>query len=371
MGATSIEWTDRSINPLRARLNGHVGHYCEKTSTGCKNCYSSRLQPRFGMPPFKEQRGSEVEHFFDVSKLKEVLRRRQPTKFFWCDMTDMFGEWVPEGWIAACFATMAATPWHTHQVLTKRAERMRAVVSELYANDGARLIESAEWLAGQISACHLGEDEWVFPLRNVHLGVSCEDQQRADERIPHLLATPAAVRWISAEPLLGPLNVSPYMPAWFCDDCHAFMLGRGDDGCDQDDGEASPCCSKCGSLRVRHVGLDWIVVGGESGSGARACDVEWVWSLVASCQAAGIPVFVKQLGANVRDRNDAGFGGEDGDRWEFGERDPIDVIEHDSDGLRHDAQGDPVRVRLVDRKGGDPAEWPRSLRVRQFPEARR
>ena len=309
MGITSIEWTDRSINPIRARLNGRTGHYCEKISPGCKNCYSSRLQPRFGMPQFQEQRGnSEIEHFFDVSKLKEVLRRRVPTKWFWCDMTDMFGHWVPEGWIAACFATMAATTWHTHQVLTKRANRMRSVVTELYANDGARLIESAEWLASQIDACHVGEDEWTFPLKNVHLMVSCEDQQRADERIPHLLATPAAVRGISAEPLIGPLRLD------------GFLRGKPSHG----------------------PWLDWIVVGGESGPGARDCKLNWLGDIVEQCRTAGVAVFCKQLGARPLDKHVSADG----------------------------SSGYGLHPLRFSRKGGDLRDFPESLRVREFPEVR-
>ncbi|HEX4334745.1 MAG TPA: DUF5131 family protein [Polyangiaceae bacterium] len=339
MPKTSIEWTDMSINPIRARLNGHVGHYCEKTSPGCKNCYSSHLQPRFGMPPFKEQRGnSAVEHFFDVSKLKEVLRRRKPTKFFWCDMTDMFGEWVPEGWIAACFATMAATHWHTHQVLTKRADRMRRVVPELYANDGERLIESAEWLAGEIDACHVGEDEWKFPLGNVHLGVSCEDQPRADERIPHLLATPAAVRFVSAEPLLGALDLT------------ALDAERaGHDGLyvvDALTGRNRDMGRPCRDAPAR---LDWVIVGGESGPGARMFELPWGESLVKQCRDAGVPMFFKQVGAK-----------------------PVHSAEPTGN-FRTSASGERqfqltvVPLRISDRKGGNPLDWPESLRVRQFP----
>lgn len=125
MAKTSIEWTDFSVNPIRARLNGKVGHHCEKVSAGCKNCYSSRLQLRFGLPVFDASKRQSVEHFLDASKLEQVLRRKTPTKWFWCDMTDMFGDWVPDAWVAVCFGVMAATPWHTHQVLTKRPERAR------------------------------------------------------------------------------------------------------------------------------------------------------------------------------------------------------------------------------------------------------
>lgn len=91
MSITSIEWTDRSVNPIRARLGAAVGHHCEKVSPGCANCYASRLQSRFKMPPFQMDKRADVEPFFDERRLQEVLRRKTPTKWFWCDMSDMFG----------------------------------------------------------------------------------------------------------------------------------------------------------------------------------------------------------------------------------------------------------------------------------------
>lgn len=345
MGATPIEWTDHSINPIRAKLGARVGHYCEKVSPGCKNCYSSRLQPRFGLPQFQEQRGNaDVVPFFDVSKLKEVLRRRKPTKFFWCDMTDMFGEWVPEGWIAACFAAMAATPWHTHQVLTKRAERMRTVVTEMYADDGARLVDAAEWLAGQISACHLGEDEWTFPLKNVWLMVSAEDQPRADERIHHLLATPAAVRGVSAEPLIGPLDLLEYLPIT-CAERAVRHHHRTNHDCSGSGAEAY--CEEC-RFDFGSASLDWVIPGGESGAGARECQLAWVDSLVQQCADARTACFVKQLGKVVRfDREDDGQGLGWGPYVRFHEDDDLMMTAH--------------------TKGGAIDEWPLRLRVRQFP----
>jgi hypothetical protein len=113
--------------------------------------------------------------------------------------------------------------------------------------------------------------------------------------------------------------------------------------------------------------IDWVIVGGESGRRARPFDVAWARGIVQQCRAAGIACFVKQLGANVRDRNDAGFEGNEDDAWDFGTVDPVDVIEHDPDGYRQEWQGAPVRIRLRNRKGGDLAEWPVDLRVREFP----
>src|SRR5487761_2741739 len=101
MGKTTIGWTQHSINPIRARhrVNGKVGHYCELVSAGCAHCYSSRMQQRFEMPHFagapqRAERFAELEVFLAESKLHDVLRRKKPTTYFWCDMTDMFGEWV-------------------------------------------------------------------------------------------------------------------------------------------------------------------------------------------------------------------------------------------------------------------------------------
>src|SRR5437868_3326416 len=105
MGKTTISWTDHSINPIRARskATNAVGHYCEMTSPGCANCYSSNFQKRFNMPAFTAgTRRGDIEPFLDQSKLQEVLRRKKPTKYFWCDMTDLFGEWVPDEWIDRC-----------------------------------------------------------------------------------------------------------------------------------------------------------------------------------------------------------------------------------------------------------------------------
>jgi hypothetical protein len=155
-------------------------------------------------------------------------------------------------------------------------------------------------------------------LPNVWLGVSVENQHFADERIPLLLQTPAAVRFISAEPLLQGIDISRYLMAT-CDHGEEFCE---DVGCD---GEPAP--------------LHWVIVGGESGPGARPFDLAWGRSIVQQCKAAGVACFVKQLGAVPMYL-----------RWEDKAMMPVD--------------------RVRDRKGGDPAEWPDDLRVRQFPEVR-
>ncbi len=354
MGKTSIEWTDFSVNPIRARLGDRVGHYCEKVSPGCKHCYSSRLQPRFGLPVFQDQRNAGVEPFLDQSKLQEVLRRRKPTRWFWCDMTDMFGEWVPFEWVAACFGVMAATPHHTHQVLTKRPERMlawfdwisKSLVSlggpEVNAGRGVKWYAS-NWL-DEIRV-YDPHHPWVWPLPNVWLGTSVENQKRADERIPLLLRCPAVVRFLSVEPLLGWVDLLSALGGP-CPDCgHPIEEHSATSrivGCTHEY-EAI-----CGCRTVARDLLHWVIVGGESGHGARQCGVEWLRSVVRQCRDAGVPVFVKQLGANYVDAPN-GIGGHRA-------RAPADLG---------------IKIRnLHDRKGGDPEEWPADLRVRQFPEVR-
>lgn len=375
MSETSIQWTDHSINPIRARLrttNGAtkggyasgVGHYCEKLSSGCANCYSSNTQPRFGMPEFpgvQKRTGLDVlqtatgdvvavsdstELFIDESRLKEVLRRKKPTKYFWCDMTDIFGPWVPNAWIDKCFAAMALTPHHTHQILTKRPERMADYLLQINRTRIRDLMElhchgiygSTRWYQLAVS---IMRERW--PLPNVWLGTSCENQKTADERIPHLLRCPAAVRFLSLEPLLGPIILEDY----------DSRLGRPYLGRDYLRlGSIPPSRLPDGAERdaiVVKARIDWIIVGGESGSGARPCSVEWIRSIIAQCKAAGVACFVKQLGANVVIPQLTGNARAD----QLAAKHGINLIE--------------LRVRTEDSKGGDTTEWADDLRVRQFP----
>lgn len=309
-----IAWTDLTVNPIRARAFRKVGHHCVKVSPGCANCYASRMQPRFGLPEYELGKRAGVEPFLDERALESVLRRRKPARIFWCDMTDLFGDWVSDAWIDRCFAVMALTPQHTHQVLTKRPERMQLYCTDRDVWNRVALIAKR----GLWGGAPKGNPFW--PLPNVWLGVSVDDQQRADERIPLLLHTPAAVRYISAEPLLGPLDLRP----WLGRVCDGHEPWQCDDGCPR--------------------GLDWVIVGGESGPDARPCNVEWIRDIVRQCRAAGVACFVKQLGA--RPVYDLG----DGHRHRIRE-------------LRKAVSGKP----LYDRKGADPSEWPEDLRVRQFP----
>ena len=220
------------------------------------------------------------------SALDAPLRMRAPKRIFVNSMSDLFHERLSALSIARVFDVMQRAHWHTFQVLTKRAERMK---------------EFCSWAA----------ENGMGPLPNVWLGVSVEDQQRADERIPHLLATPAATRFLSVEPMLGPVQLG-------VGDCF-FDYGVGGHG---------------------RSGIDLVICGGESGKQARPCDVAWVRSLRDQCRAAGVATFVKQLGA--RSTNSS----EDVGPW------PVAPA---------------TDIRWKDSHGGDPAEWPEDLRVRELP----
>lgn len=249
MGKTKIEWCDFTVNPIRATgiSTGAVGHYCEKISPGCKNCYASRLQKRFGTPEYSVGNGNKVSLFLDLKVLESVIRRRKPTVYFWCDMTDLFLEHHPDEWIDQCFATMALTPQHRHLVLTKRAERMPKVLS-----CGLGMIsEIAQMIDRKRYADIAGRLTW--PLPNVGLGVSVEDRKNKG-RIDILRDVPAAMRFLSLEPLLEDL----------------------------------------GELDLR--GISWVILGGESGPGARPMHPDWARSVRDQCAAAGVPFFFKQWG---------------------------------------------------------------------------
>lgn len=345
--STGIQWTDATWNPLRARhrTNGSEGWACVRVSEGCKNCYAATQNEsqRWGRGTgldYTVPNLAKVEHYLDEETLTQPLRWKKPRRVFVCSMTDLFGEWVTDDQLDRIFAVMALTPQHTYQVLTKRPERMRAYLT---SDDRSAVWHEAETHAGEWDRS--GDVPWWpgWPLPNVWLGVSVEDQERADERIPLLLDTPAAVRFLSCEPLLGAVDLTRVDGAGLGIDFH---------------GKFDALEGLTGTETRR---LSWVIVGGESGPNARPFDLAWARSLVQQCQTAGVAVFVKQLGAHVIDRNDAGFDGDGEDEWPAGTR----VEEVWPHGQRH--QGDPVRIKLRHNHGGNPEEWPEELRVREFP----
>lgn len=281
---TSIEWTDETWNPTRGcsmAPGSELG--------GCLNCYAARNQLRRPQQtatsgkPFSIMRDSGPRWSGEVelieSKLTEPLRWKTPRRVFVNSMSDLFHEDLPERDIVRIFEVMVAAERQTFQVLTKRPRRMLDFMTE--SNRSGRR---------------------VWPPRNIQLGVSVEDQPTADNRIPDLLRTPAAVRFVSYEPALAAVDFSPWLPIL-----------------------------TIGGVEME-TWLDWIIVGGESGPGARPCDIQWIRSIRDQCKAAGVPLFVKQLGANpVED---------------------CDLLENWID---------------LDSKGGNWDEWPADLRIREFP----
>lgn len=271
---SKIEWTEATWNPVTG---------CTKVSPGCDHCYAETFAERF-----RGTKGHPYEHGFDLTlrpeRLDQPLRWKRPRRVFVNSMSDLFHEQVPEEFIVRVFAVMAASPWHTFQVLTKRHGRMRSLLNgDLFE---AAVMDRVDFLCADHPP--YAQPEW--PLPNVWLGVSVEDQKWADIRIPALLQTPAAVRWLSCEPLLGPVDLHAHD-----DGLHHWLP---DFGPYYDDGSGEPVCQAHGlSQCVQGCAfIDWVVVGGESGPGARPMHPGWARSLRDQCTAAGVPYFFKQWG---------------------------------------------------------------------------
>jgi protein gp37 len=257
---TGIEWTEATWNPV-------VG--CTHVSAGCDNCYAAReASGRLAHLPLYAGLASGGKFTGEVrlvtERLDQPLRWRRPRRIFVNSMADLFHDGVPDEFIARVFAVMALAPQHTFQVLTKRHARLRSLLSK---EDFWVWVLAA--IAERTGNCTFG----TLPdrLPNVWLGVSVEDQRWADIRIPALLGTPAAVRWISAEPLLGPVQLRP---EWTDIELMAFGPGGAE-------------------LFPR---LDWVVAGGESGPRARPAHPDWFRQLRDQCAAAGVPYLFKQWG---------------------------------------------------------------------------
>lgn len=299
---TSIEWTDATWNPIRG---------CTRVSAGCVNCYAEVMAARFSKPGQWGEglaeivRGADgtVDHRWTGKMVRapkkiltQPLRRKKPRRIFVNSTSDLFHEAVPDEWIDQVFAVMALTPQHTFQVLTKRPERMREYLSK-QAPDGTHTRFAHIFGAGSRAGFWRANGEsFQWPLPNVWLGVSAEDQATADARIPQLLATPAAIRFVSAEPLLGPVELDGAC----CGESALTSECWGEcTWCD----DGRPGLHNCWKGRQTNAeflagrsGLDWVIVGGESGPGARPMHPDWVRSLRDQCQAAGVPFFFKQWG---------------------------------------------------------------------------
>ncbi len=260
MPKSRIEWTQHTWNPVTG---------CTKISAGCQNCYAENMAKRFG-----------GEDAFKVTlhpdKLDVPLKRKKPTTYFVCSMSDLFHEDVPFEFISKVFSVMQQNQRHTFQVLTKRPER----VLEYYAYQ-------KEWLG------------IVLPLKNVWLGVTAENQKEANHRIPILLSTPAALRFVSIEPMLEEINLEgialtfdgSYYPVK-CSKCgESYSSGV----CETDEDDF--WCPRCGNSNLTELPeIDWVICGGESGQKARSLNPLWVKSLQEQCTQANTPFFFKQWG---------------------------------------------------------------------------
>lgn len=320
---SKIEWTDEVWNVVSG---------CTKVSPGCKNCYAERMAKRLagrcGYPA--------APHQFDVTlhpdKLDLPLRWRKPRLVFVCSMGDLFHEDVPTEYIAAVWVAMMRSHRHTFQVLTKRPGRMAEFLNGCSEWEGWMTHNGTPPKVYGGTGIIVGSDD-NWPLVNAWLGTSVENQAAADERTPLLLQTPAAVRFVSCEPLLEKVDLRSNRD-WLigpptCLECGIVLDSRPH--------PVQPCpnCEGWGYYFPRT--LDWLICGGESGPGARPMKLDWARSLVQQCKSANVPVFVKQLGA-------------------------VWAKHAEPDGDWHTT----VRQR-GDVKGHDMQYWPEDLQVREMP----
>lgn len=278
---TLIEWSEATWNPITG---------CSLASPGCTNCYAMKLSgtrmrhhwSRKGLT--RDTKAGPVwtgEVRFNQEWLDQPLRWKRPRLIFVCAHGDLFHESVPDEWIDRVFAVMALAPQHTFQVLTKRSARMREyfsapILRQQMRGDFVREINRSG--LNPKKGCTPDAIFAPYPLRNVWLGVSVEDEQRADERIPDLLATPAAVRWLSCEPLLSRLRLWQYLVPTYPE--HPEYRSEGN--------LLIPVATR--------PALDWIVAGGESGPGARPMHPDWARELRDDCAKFRVPFFFKQWG---------------------------------------------------------------------------
>lgn len=312
---THIQWTDATWNVFGG---------CSKVSAGCANCYAVGQAHRMAGNPNARIRdryagltritaAGAVQWSGQLRLHEDMLPRplswRKPRRIFVNSLSDTFHEDVPDEWIDRVLGIIVRTPQHTYQLLTKRPDRMAAYFARLDTPRGHHEAcfsgdpHNRNWeLHGAIVRLRNGQ-----PLPNVWLGTSVEDQRAAETRIPHLLRCPAAVRFLSVEPLLGPVDLDSVWPGGL----------------------------PCPGPDIYVPSLHLVIAGGESGHNARPCHISWLRDLRDQCRTAGVPFFLKQLGSQPRSL-------------------PTDC-------------GDGSGRQLTDRKGGDMREWPADLRVREMP----
>lgn len=310
MSNSKIEWTEKVWNPVRG---------CSVVSKGCTNCYAMKQAHRFSGKDMAYEGLTTLTNggpvwTGEVKLVPELLDRplhwKKPQRVFVNSMSDLFHDDVPDDFILEVFLSMNEAKQHIFQILTKRPERMLKILmnSKLFPR---RTVGSTIW-----------------PLPNVWLGVSVEDQETANERIPLLLQTPAAVRWLSMEPLLDDVDLTSIVTMQF----------KGGEALNCLNGEILDMFGI--TVGLQRSKIDWVVVGGESGPGARHSCISWYNNIVHDCKAEGVPVFVKQLGAKPYETTDD----EDVSDW------PVDHY-----------------LDLINKKGNNILEFPEYLKVREYP----
>lgn len=319
---TKIEWTDATWSPVTG---------CSKVSPGCDHCYAETMSRRLSHSPkyalaTKDDGTWSGLLSYHPGQLDQPLRWKRPKHIFVCSMSDLFHDKVPWEVIAKVFNVMAATPWHTYQVLTKRPGRMAHFAERIWPELGGDWEPLKLRAADDVWPNRVPGETWpgtAWPS-NIWAGSSVETQKYAP-RLDCLVRVPAKVRFVSVEPMLGPVDLEPWLtPCW---------LGADPRQTETDEPQRL---------------IDWVVCGGESGPGARPMDLNWARQLLVQCKAAGVPFFMKQIGRRPL--------------WDGKSSAPADHVYLE----RLDAGGWQLDL-LRDPKGGDPSEWPEDLRVREIP----
>lgn len=332
--STKIEWTDETWNPVRG---------CTIVSEGCKNCYAMKFAHRFsgeGKPYEGLTRQTSTGPKWTgharaiYTELRKPLSWKSPRRIFVCSMSDLFHDDVPDHFILLVFSIMAIAKQHTFQILTKRPERAVKWFGHIdpsWADPGMQIVsERARFHAWHDFGVNIEFSTYQWPLPNVWIGTSIEDQKTANERIPHLLEIPAAVRFLSCEPLVGEIDLK----FWRFPD--PFIDNYPDD---------YGCGAPLHIITKRGQNIHWVIAGGESGPGARPMHPDWVRSLRDQCQEAEVPFFFKQWGEwlpNGQNPADEYYDREDhfsGDPWDyFPDLDAFDKAQK-----RHDKKMERIR----------------------------
>lgn len=296
---TLIEWACHPVTGLGATWNITTG--CEIVSPGCTNCYAMKLAgTRLRNHPSRkgltvQTKAGPVwngEVRFNEQWLTQPLAWKKPHGIFVAAHGDLFADGVTDAQLDRIFAVMALCPQHVFYVLTKRPERMREYIRMV---DEEPVHTTITRVANALHGLPMFDDSWTWPLQNVWLGVSVEDQKRADERIPVLLDTPAAIRFISAEPLLGPIDLNT---AWHDEDALASECWGDCGWCEQGHTPMHNCArgrQSADQIEKGRSGLDWVIAGGESGP--RAMHPDWAILLRDQCAEADVAFFFKQWGS--------------------------------------------------------------------------